>query len=138
MLTLVALYPKNKEQWSRYQDLGPLLFFLYINRLPITIQNLSCLMFDDGVKIFRTVHDRIDCTLRQEDIKNFVDWRHRNKLLRFNISTCSALSITRKRNLVQLQYKVARIPLNRVQCKDLGIIFVEICVTKLNWTCVIV
>ena len=55
--------------------LGPILFLIFINDLPNEIhQGISCYMFADDLKIFRTVCDRNDHHERQETIEKVYQW----------------------------------------------------------------
>ena len=53
--------------------LGPSLFVIFINDLPLVIKN-SCKMFADDTKLYRTIITEDDTTSLQDDIDSLVDW----------------------------------------------------------------
>ena len=73
--------------------LGPLLFLIFINDLPTSINSSSILLFTDDAKSFRQISSHFDCSLLQDDLDRLHDWSHEWKLL-FNIAKCIALQFS--------------------------------------------
>ena len=71
--------------------LGPLLFVLYINDLPDSVQS-NILLFADDTKIFRQVSTAEDAEILQNDIDALNQWSEK-WLLKFNIDKCHVLSL---------------------------------------------
>ena len=53
--------------------LGPLLFIIYINDLPISISSKICLYADDVI-IYRAILSGEDASMLQEDLNKLVNW----------------------------------------------------------------
>ena len=96
--------------------LGPLLFLLYINDMPSTIQNSTVALFaDDSIKNIS------DCKLLQKDIDSLYSWSVMWDL-HFNTSKCQIISISRCKQLVNFDYKLNNISLERTDSvRDLGV-----------------
>ena len=79
--------------------LGPLLFLIYINDLPDTVQDeLAHLnLFADDVLLYRVITCVADYLLLQEMICNIEQWSTENSL-NFNTSKCKYVIVSRKRN----------------------------------------
>ena len=69
--------------------LGPLLFLIFINDLPLWICNSMILMFADGTKISRKVTEMVDGFLLQQDLDCLMEWSKYWRL-DFNIDKSSA------------------------------------------------
>ena len=66
--------PSGVPQWS---ILGPLLFIIYINNLPDIIDNVSCLIFADDVKLYKSINMEtadLDVLCLQNNIDNLLQW----------------------------------------------------------------
>lgn len=73
--------------------LGPLLFVLYINDLPLAINNESTpYLFADDTKVFHEIKTNNDCRSFQEDIFSLHDWSEK-WMLRFHPDKCKAMRI---------------------------------------------
>ena len=68
--------------------LGPLLFLLFINDLPLSVRSSSMLLFADDAKCFRPITNPSYCSLLQDDLVRLLDWSNKWKL-HFNISKCA-------------------------------------------------
>lgn len=73
--------------------LGPLLFLVYINDLPLCVWFSTIFMFADDAKC--TSFE--DCHCLQQDLDNMCNWSDSNHL-HFNISKCTLLSFNSKLN----------------------------------------
>ena len=101
--------------------LGPLLFTLFVNDIPILLCNKS-LMFADDLKIFRQITSSADAQLLQHDLSKLLSWSS-DWQLSLNANKCSVLSITLKRQPVLYDYHIGNDVLTRVNVqKDLGIL----------------
>lgn len=73
--------------------LGPLLFLIYINDLPINISSKICLFADDCV-IYRKISNNCDVTALQTDLNNITDWCSTWKM-QLNIKKCKTMRVSR-------------------------------------------
>lgn len=105
--------------------LGPLLFNLFVNDIPVLFKYSDCLMYADDLKLYKcisTVRDSIDL---QRDLNSLHLWCQFNRL-DLNISKCRVLSFHRRLTPVLFGYEIAGDCLERVlEMKDLGVIFDE-------------
>ena len=60
--------------------LGPLLFLIFINDLPLFIKFCNFFLFADNTKLFMEIKDSYDVFLLQEDLKNFEIWSDSNHM----------------------------------------------------------
>ena len=102
--------------------LGPLLFVLYINDLPDSVQS-NILLFADDTKIFRQVFTTEDAEALQKDIDALNQWSEK-WLLKFNIDKCHVLSLGKFDKITHThRYKLYGDELEHVfEEKDLGVI----------------
>ena len=75
--------------------LGPLLFLVYINDLPLCVQFSTIFMFADDAKCSSQITSFDDCHRLQLD--NMYNWSDSNHL-HFNISKCTLFSFNSKLN----------------------------------------
>lgn len=102
--------------------LGPLLFLLFINDLPIRLKSENTLFADD-LKIYSKINNTDDCIRLQEDIDRLSSWCALNDL-ELNISKCFAMNFSYKRYRTELSYKIGHNTLEEVTyIKDLGVWF---------------
>lgn len=103
-------------------NLGPLLFLLFINDLP---DSLNCykLLFADDLKLFTNISSSDNCLILQNDLNSLTTWCDLNRL-DLNIPKCNVLSFTRRHNILLYQYQINNEVLNRInKFKDLGVVF---------------
>ena len=104
--------------------LGPLLFVLFINDLPLGLSdgtNIS--LYADDTKIWRRIDSPSDCMSLQADIDHLNDWAILNKMS-FHPSKCKVLPIFLRSNMSfpSFTYHLNNSPLNFVDVeKDLGV-----------------
>ena len=75
--------------------LGPLLFVIYINDLPVNIKS-HLFMFADDTKVFRQIKNENDHKQLQEDLTEMEDWSNK-WLLRFHPEKCKVMNVSRKK-----------------------------------------
>ena len=137
---LFGSYLSNRNQAVKYKEsisgkytmtsgvpqgsnLGPLLFLLMINDLPITILSANKLLFADDLKIYARIDSILDCEKLQHDLNAIADWCNKNRL-DINVDKCKSMTYTRKHNPIQYTYKIGDTNLDKVtQIKDLGVVF---------------
>ena len=104
--------------------LGPLLFVLFINDLPLDLSDGTDIsLYADDTKIWRKIHSTSDCLLLQADIDHLNEWAILNKM-RFPPSKCKVLPIFLRSNISSptFTYHLNNSPLNFVDVeKDLGV-----------------
>ena len=100
--------------------LGPLLFLLFINDLPISIDSLVKLYAND-VLMYRSINDVSDHQILQDDLNKLVHWST-IWLMPFNLNKCEHLIITSKFSPSVYNYKLNGHTIQRVQAaKYLGL-----------------
>ena len=82
--------------------IGPLLFLLYINDLPLRATSTSRLFAVDSL-LYRTIRSTEDSKALQEDLDRLQQWE-RDWLMSFNPSKCEVIRITRKRIPIKAPY----------------------------------
>ena len=111
--------------------LGPILFILFINDLPMSLSSgTNLVLYADDTKIWSPIKSYDDyCTL-QNDIDQLNSWSKENKM-RFHPSKCKVLSIPGKKfgsrilpiPFIRYQYFLGNAPLDYTQSEtDLGVV----------------
>ena len=101
--------------------LGPLLFLLYQNNLPNSINHSKIATFADDTKIYKVINAKADATAMENDLANF-QTSSANANLLLNTDKCKTLRITRKRNKIDHTYKLHDSALKTTDCeRDLGV-----------------
>jgi len=70
--------------------LGPLLFLIFVNDLPLWICNSMILMFADDTKVSHKICNENDGALLQQDLDSLMEWSKKCHL-DFNIEKCTRL-----------------------------------------------
>ena len=78
--------------------LGPLLFLLYINGLPVSIQS-QVRLFADDTAVYLTVTNMQDSQVLQSDLESLQHWE-RTRDMEFNPGKCQVIHITRSKSPV--------------------------------------
>jgi hypothetical protein len=84
--------------------LGPILFLVFINDLPLQVQSKTRLFADDCV-IYREIHSENDCRALQEDLNKLAEWEKKWGMS-FHPEKCSVLRIHRKRQPIEFDYSL--------------------------------
>ncbi len=98
-------------------------FSVYINDLPNHLSSSTGVgLFADDTKLYKAVQNPSDALILQEDIQHLECWSEENRL-RFNISKCKVLSITRKSSPLITSYSLDGQQLTSFNLEiDLGVI----------------
>ena len=84
--------------------LGPLLFLLFINDLPLLAKS-QCRLFADDCVIYRKIKTTKDVSSLQEDLDRFKTWGD-DWLMSYHPDKCQTLLVFNKRKLVQGTYYI--------------------------------
>ena len=106
--------------------LGPVLFVVFINDLPLNVES-DVYMFADDTKLYREIANQSDIEIVQNDINNLFKWSEK-WLLRFHPDKCKVLSVSGKRqqrrnsNYTMSTYSGSYVTLESVESeKDIGV-----------------
>lgn len=109
--------------------LGPLLFLIYINDLPLHVSS-QIRMFADDCVIYRTITNNADHAILQEDLNNIQDWCN-EWLMTLNPNKCKVVCFTRRLQPLYTPYTIANTSLETVDTfKYLGVTLSH----DLNWS----
>jgi hypothetical protein len=101
--------------------LGPVLFLLYVNDLPWTVETSKVACFADDTKVLKQVNNCEDTVGLQSDIDSINTWARENGL-KFNQVKCKCQRVTRKKTPFQYPYAINSQTLSIVSHeKDLGV-----------------
>ena len=99
--------------------LGPLLFLIFVNDLPLWIRNSMILLFADDTKISCKISGDSDGLLLQQDLDSLFEWS-KYWHLDFNVDKCKAMRVG---HCYQIGYKLNGGKLQEVEEeKDLGLL----------------
>ena len=84
--------------------LGPLLFLIYINDLPLKVSSTTRLFADDSL-LYRRIRSSEDDRLLQEDLDKLQVWE-KEWQMSFNPTKCEVIRITKKRNPIQTTLQI--------------------------------
>ena len=104
--------------------IGPLLFVLFINDLP-ELTKSDTFLFANDIKIFRTITDKNDQGILQDDLNTLEQWSNK-WLLKFHPSKCKHMTIGNN-NIGEIKYSMtlnnSTHPLDTIKKQnDLGVI----------------
>ena len=109
--------------------LGPLLFLLYINDLPLCTRFRIVALFADDLKSSKIILNRQSCIELQSNIDSMYKWSQFWQM-DFNVIKCYIISFTRSKNPILFDYTMNGVPLQRVdEIRDLGVIITS----SLSW-----
>lgn len=103
--------------------IGPLLFLLCINDLPLNLTNCLALMYADDTKIYRVIDTTSDILSLQHDLDSTINWLAGMKL-NVNASKCYHVTYSLKNQPLTSSYLIndIRVP-SSTSVKDLGVYF---------------
>ena len=108
--------------------LGPLLFLLYINDMPMKVSSTVRLFADDSL-LYRRIRSSQDSISLQKDLDRLQQWE-KEWQMSFNPAKCVVVRITRKRNPISATYKIHNHDLEVMkQGKYLGVTLAD----NLSW-----
>lgn len=101
--------------------LGPLFFNIYINDTSNIIKSSIFLLFEDNLKIFKTIFTPRDAKPLQNDLDN-ANKQSKTNGLDINFYECFILSFTRNTEINYYDYTLDNKPIQRSTCvKDLRV-----------------
>jgi len=100
--------------------LGPTLFNIFINDLPLCLRHSMCLLFADDLKIYRTIQSHDDPLLLQSDLNSIFQWAKTNRMT-FNVPKSAVLHIGFNNRHFQYTLDNVVVPA-REHVRDLGVI----------------
>lgn len=96
-----VIFMGSTSEWTDVQSgvpqgsvLGPKLFNLFVNDLPLSVLS-QCVLFADDVLLFREITSRIDEVQLQDDLNALHLWAHRNNMI-FNAAKTKIMHVTKK------------------------------------------
>lgn len=100
--------------------LGPLLFLIYINDMPLTVESILALFADDSF-LYRIILNQNDAITLQNDLDKLQLWEEEWSM-EFHPKKCKVLRITNKRKPIISNYKIHDEELETVdKAKYLGV-----------------
>ena len=105
--------------------LGPILFLIYINDMPLYTKHSQIRLFADDTIAYLTVTSEQDCHLLQEDLRRLESWE-KEWQMEFHPAKCNIIRITRKHNKIAFPYQLHGHTLTDVpSAKYLGVTITE-------------
>lgn len=102
--------------------LGPLLFLLYINDMPLVANCSNIALFADDAKCIKKVSSLADALELQSDLSRLHNWS-KEWCLCFNVDKCKVLTVSRALTTVSFDYNIGGCILEHVgNFKDLGVV----------------
>lgn len=101
--------------------LGPVLFLIFINDLPLLFKDCEFSMYADDLKIYKVINAASDARILQDNLSILTNWCNKNGM-HLNIGKCVVMSFARKKEIANNTYFINGIALNKVDSiKDLGV-----------------
>ena len=99
----MAVNGKESKWHNVTSGIGPLLFVLYINDLP-ELTKSDTFLFANDINIFRTITDKNDPGILQDDLNTLEQWSNK-WLLKFHPSKCKHMTIGNN-NIGEIKYSM--------------------------------
>ncbi len=99
--------------------LGPLLFILYVNDIPDTVNHSHCYLFADDAKLLKVIKSTSDHNELQEDLSAISSWCEQWNLS-LNHKKCSAVHFSTKSSQQSNMYTIGECFMESQ--RDLGVI----------------
>ena len=101
--------------------LGPLLFLIYINDLPESVQSSKVRLFADDTAIYLALSVASHSSVLQQDLNRLQQWETKWDM-KFNPSKCQVIHITKRKTVIPTKYTLHNTILESVtSAKYLGI-----------------
>ena len=84
--------------------MGPLLFLVFINDLPETV-NSTVKLFADDCLIYRPIKSARDSAILQEDLDHLEKWE-KDWQMAFHPQKCTTIHISKRKNPIKIDYKL--------------------------------
>ena len=102
--------------------LGPLLFLIFVNDIPDSVNHSYMYLYADDTKCFRKVSSISDSLLLQEDLSQLSSWSQKWNL-HFNSHKCVLVRFHSNHPCTPYEYKINDVPIQALNShRDLGII----------------
>ena len=95
--------------------LGPILFLICIDNLPICVQNSVCRLFADDCILYQRIRSCHDSNKLQADLDQLQKWES-IWLMEFHTSMCQVISMTNKVKPIIGKYEIHDHILEQVNC----------------------
>eukprot|EP00112_Aurelia_sp_Birch-Aquarium-sp1_P009649 Seg2101.5 transcript_id=Seg2101.5/GoldUCD/mRNA.D3Y31 product="RNA-directed DNA polymerase from mobile element jockey" protein_id=Seg2101.5/GoldUCD/D3Y31 len=122
------LETKSSVEWCflRWEDvksgipqgsvLGPLLFLIFINDLPEAVQSTIYLFADDS-KIWRTIKDKADSEILQQDLDKMQKWSEK-WLMQYHPDKLKGLCLNNRETVPEREYTVGDVIIKKGNCRE--------------------
>ena len=94
--------------------LGPILYLIYVNDLPVMLKYSSAPLFADDSLIFRVIETFEDCILLQKDLEALEIWENMWQM-QFRPDKCGCIRFTCSGNPILLDYYLKSVKLDMVK-----------------------
>ena len=109
--------------------LGPLLFLVYINDIPASINSSSAFLFADDAKLLKSLASNLDSAFLQEDLDSVVEWSG-DWRVKLNSLKSAQLHFSLKDSESAVSYNISGSLICSSSYKDLGITITS----SLSWS----
>ena len=87
--------------------LGPILFAIFINDFPnVVLDKSRTALYADDSKVYESISSMQCCETLQQSLDSLNTWSYMINNMSFNASKCKVLTVTRKLNPVNFDYRL--------------------------------